>query len=67
VSDEVDASKVTVSLTLGTVGEWVNRATGPGAATVAEIVAVWVKVPLVPVTVTVKEPPVEPLNVHVEV
>jgi len=40
---------------------------GPGAVTVAAIVAVWVRAPLVPVTVTVKDPPVEPLRVHVEV
>ena len=38
-----------------------------GAVTVTTTVAVWTKVPLVPVIVTVKEPTFVPLRVHADV
>jgi hypothetical protein len=53
VSEEEDASNVTVSSTFGKTGEWVKRAVGPDAVTVTAIGAVWTREPLVPVTVTV--------------
>ena len=40
---------------------------GPGAMTVTASDAVWESVPFVPVTMTVYEPGVEPLVVHVDV
>src|SRR2546427_1181328 len=67
-SVDEDASNATELFTLGYGGAKVNRAVGgPGAATVTVIDAVCDSVPFVPVTMTVYEPGVDPLIVHVDV
>jgi len=66
-SVEVDASNVIVSLTEGTVGEYVNRAVGPAAVIVTATEAVWASAPLVPVIVTVYVPAFVPLSVQIDV
>src|SRR2546425_537755 len=67
-SVDEDASNATELFTLGYGGANVNRAVGgPGAATATATDAVWESVPFVPVTMTVYEPGVEPLVVHVDV
>src|SRR3989475_11843535 len=67
-SVDEDASNATELFTLGYGGAKVNRAVGgPGAMTVTATDAVWESVPFVPVTMTVYEPGVDPLVVHVDV
>src|SRR5213594_2180107 len=66
-SVDEDASRVIVSFTDGRVGEYTNRAIGPGAVTVTATEAVWTRAPLVPVMVTAYEPVLLPVKVHVEV
>src|SRR5438445_4569926 len=67
-SVDEDASNATELFTLGYGGAKVNRAVGgPGATTVTVIDAVCESVPFVPVTMTVYEPGVDPLIVHVDV
>ena len=66
-SVDEDASNVIVPFTDGTVGEYTNRAVGPGAVIVTATGAVWTRAPLVPVIVTAYEPALVPVNVHVEV
>jgi hypothetical protein len=66
-SEEEDASKRTELFATGAGGEYVKRAVGPGPVTVTMIDVACDKVPLVPVTVTVYDPGVVPLIVHVEV
>src|SRR5947208_12619974 len=57
-----DASKVIMSFTDGTVGEYTNRAVGPAAVIVTATGAVWNKAPLVPVIVTAEEPAFVPVT-----
>ena len=66
-SVDEDASKVIVSFAEGSVGEYTNRAFGPGAVIVTATEAVWTRAPLVPVIVTVYEPALVPVKVHVDV
>src|SRR3989442_8996425 len=67
-SVDEDASNATELFTLGYGGAKVNRAVGgPGATTGTVIDAVCESVPFVPVTMTVYEPGVDPLILHVDV
>ncbi|HWM53285.1 MAG TPA: hypothetical protein VNP71_09010, partial [Thermoplasmata archaeon] len=49
------------------MGEYTNRAVGPGAVIVTDTGAVWASAPLVPVIVTAYEPALVPVKVHVDV
>src|SRR5712691_645986 len=66
-SEEEAASKRTELFATGAGGEYVKRAVGPEPATVTMIDVVWERAPFVPVTVTVYDPGMVPLIVHVDV